>query len=229
VRVLVALAMNAADTSDGSVAIALLEEARRIGADLDDRRRATLLYSLAQSYRVAGDLEGAVRSGMESLALWKAIDARAETAGIENELALIYLDLGNIADAEKHLAAAKADMVAIGDEFRLAHVAETDARIALERGDIDRAERLAVEAADLAERTGNGRARLSSLLTAARAARRAGDRTRASELLETAANLAESAPPDRLREVLTEWSELAAESGDHARAYELTRRALAIH
>jgi hypothetical protein len=33
----------------------------------------------------------------------------------------------------------------------------------------------------------------------------------------------------RLREVLTEWSELAAEAGDHARAYELSRRALSLH
>ena len=47
-------------------------------------------------------------------------------------------------------------------------------------------------------------------------------------MLEDAAAMAEAAPPGRLREVLTEWSELAAESGDHARAYELTRRALAL-
>ena len=63
---------------------------------------------------------------------------------------------------------------------------------------------------------------------AARAARRRGDMNEATTLLELASTLAESAPPSRLREVLTEWSELAAESGDHARAYELTRRALAI-
>ncbi|MEA2518362.1 MAG: hypothetical protein QOF49_442, partial [Chloroflexota bacterium] len=32
----------------------------------------------------------------------------------------------------------------------------------------------------------------------------------------------------RLRQVLSERSELAAESGDHASAYELSRRALAL-
>jgi hypothetical protein len=31
-----------------------------------------------------------------------------------------------------------------------------------------------------------------------------------------------------LRSVLTEWSELTAETGDHAAAYELGRRALAL-
>jgi tetratricopeptide (TPR) repeat protein len=229
VRVLVALAMNAFIADDASTAISLLEEARSIGADLDDRRRATLLYSLAQSYRLAGDLEGAVRSGTESLALWKAIDARGEMAGIENELALIYLDLGNLSEAEKHLSAGRSDMESVGDDFRMAHLVDTDARIALERGDPARAERLAADATALAERAGNTRARLSSLVTAARAARRAGRPADAAALLENAAELAESAPPNRLREVLTEWSELAAESGDHARAYELTRRALAIH
>ena len=229
VRILVALAMNAAVVDEPTRAIALLEEARTIGADLDDRRRATLLYSLAQSYRLAGDLEGAVRSGIESLALWKAIDSRAEAAGIENELALIYLDLGNLAEAERHLAAGRADMAAVGDDFRMAHLADTAARIALERGDLPEAKRLSQAAIDLSERTGNTRARLSSLLTAARGARRAGDRDTATSMLRDAAAIAETAPPGRLREVLTEWSELAAESGDHARAYELTRRALALH
>jgi transcriptional regulator with XRE-family HTH domain len=228
VRILVALAMNAAVTDEPTVAIGLLEEARRIDADLDDRRRATLLYSLAQSYRLAGDLEGAVRSGTESLALWKAIDARAESAGIENELALIYLDLGNLAEAERHLVAGQADMRSVGDDFRMAHLADTEARIALERGDVDRAAALAAAALALARRTGNTRAELSCLLTAARAARRAGRQGDAGAMLEQAVGLAETAPPGRLREALTEWSELAAEAGDHARAYELTRRALAL-
>jgi tetratricopeptide (TPR) repeat protein len=228
VRILIALATVVTSADEATVAIGLLEEARRIGADLDDRRRATLMYSLAQSYRMAGDLEGAIRSGIESLALFRAVDARAETASIENELALTYLELGNLTEAERHLSGARTDMLAAGDDFRLAHVANTDAEIALERGDVERAERLAGEALALAERTGNQRAWVSALLTGARAARRAGNRERASELLQRAAELAESAPPARLREVLTEWSELAAETGDHARAYELTRRALAL-
>ena len=32
----------------------------------------------------------------------------------------------------------------------------------------------------------------------------------------------------RLKLVLTEWSDLAAEAGDHATAYELSRRALSL-
>jgi len=229
VAALIALATVVAAGDEALMAIGLLEEAQSIGADLDDRRRAVLMFSLAQSYRIAGDLEGAVRSGIESLALFRAVDARAETAQIENELALIYLAMGSLGEAERHVAAARADMRIVGDDYRMAHFADTEAQIALERGEVDRAERLADEASDLAQRTGNRKARVTSLLTAARAARRGGQLSRATALLETAVAAAEDGPPARLRDVLTEWSELAAEAGDHAKAYELTRRALAIH
>jgi len=229
VRILVALATTVSYNDEGSVAIGLLEEARRIGADLDDRRQATVLYTLAQSYRITGDLEAAVRNGTQSLALFRAVEARSETALIENELALTYLELGSIDAAQRHLEAGRTEMAAANDEYRMAHLADTEARIALARGDVERADRLSTEAAGLAERTGNARAGLSALLTAARAARLAGNPDRAAALLERAAAAAETAPPARLRDVLTEWSELAAESGDHARAYELTRRALALH
>ena len=229
VRTLIALATVVTHGGDPKSAIGLLEEAKALGVDLDDRRRATLLHSLAYSHRLAGDLEVAIRTAIESLALFRAIDARGETALIANELAMIYLDLGNLSAAERHAADARKGFVATGDDFRLAHVADTDAQIALGRNELDRAATLAADAAQDAHRVGNTRAELSALLTGARAARRRGDVTEATALLETAAQLAEKGPPTRLREVLTEWGELAAESGDHARAYELSRRALALH
>ncbi len=228
VRTLVALSGVLTHAGDPVAAIALLEEARAIGADLDDRRRATLLHSLSYSHRMAGDLEVAIRTGIESLGLFRAIDARGETASIENELAMIYLGLGNLAEADRHAAEARAIFMAVGDTFRLPHVGDTEAQIALARGDLDRAIGGSVATAADAGRVGNGRAQLSALLTGARALRRRGDAAGATALLETAATLAGSGPPGRLREVLTEWGELAAEAGDHARAYELSRRALAI-
>jgi transcriptional regulator with XRE-family HTH domain len=229
VRTLIALATVVTHGGDPKTAIGLLEEAKALGVDLDDRRRATLLHSLAYSHRLAGDLEVAIRTAIESLALFRAIDARGETALIANELAMIYLDLGNLSAAERHAADARKGFVATGDEFRLAHVADTDAQIALGRNDLERAATLAADAAQGAHLVGNTRAELSALLTGARAARRRGDTAQATALLESAAKLAEQGPPTRLREVLTEWGELAAESGDHARAYELSRRALALH
>jgi transcriptional regulator with XRE-family HTH domain len=228
VRILISLAATLTQGGEPVPAIGLLEEARQIGADLDDRRRALLLLNLAQSYRMAGDLEGAVRTGVESLALFQAVDARGEAAMTDNELALTYLGLGNLEEARRHATAARTQIEHDHDDFRLAHVADTEARIALAGDDIDGAAGLAAEAAALAESSQNPKGLVDALLTVARAARRKGDRAAAIVALERAAGVAADSPPARLRQVLTEWSEIAAEAGDHAAAYDLTRRALAL-
>ena len=229
VRILVSLAAVHSQGGEPKAAIGLLEEARGIGADLDDRRRASLLHSLAQSYRMSGDLEGAVRTGIESLTLFRSVDARGEAAMTDNELALTYLGLGSLSEAQRHAAAARAEVERDGDDFRLAHIADTEARIALARDDLTTAARLATEAVGLAESSRNAKGLVDALLTVARAARRRGDAKAAVAALERAAGTAEGSPPARLRQVLTEWSEIAAEAGDHAAAYDLTRRALALH
>jgi transcriptional regulator with XRE-family HTH domain len=228
VRILIALATVQTNAGESTVAIGLLEEARAIGADLDDRRRAVLLHSLAQSYRISGDLEGAVRTGIESLALFRAVDARVEAASIENELAMTYLGLGNLVAADEHAREARTGMERQHDEFGLAHLGDTEARITLARGDFELAARQASAAAAVAESLGNRKALVDALLTSARAARRRGDGAGAAATLARAASAAEDGPAPRLRIVLSEWSELAAEAGDHATAYELSRRALAL-
>jgi ATP/maltotriose-dependent transcriptional regulator MalT len=226
VRSLIALAAVEVYAGESNKAIGLLEEARAIGVDLDDRRRAILLHSLAQTYRTSGDLEGAVRTGIESLALFRAVDARAEEALIENELALTYLGLGNLEAADKHAREARRGMERDRDQFRLAHLADTEARISLARGDLELAGHQAAAAAEMATDLGNQKALVDALLTVARAARRQGDPQRAFGTLERASVAAEDGPTARLKLVLTEWSELAAETGDHATAYQLSRRAL---
>jgi transcriptional regulator with XRE-family HTH domain len=228
VRILIALATVESYAGEVQTAISLLEEARAIGADLDDRRRATLLHSLAQSYRLSGDLEGAIRTAIESLTLFRAVDARAETASIENELAMIYLGLGNLDAAGDHAREAREAMERDRNEIGLAHLSDTEARITLARGDLDLADRQATAAAALAERVESAKALVDALLTTARIARRRGDAPTALATLERAAREAEGGPHARLRVVLSEWSEVLAESGDHAAAYELSKRALSL-
>ena len=228
VRVLVALASVLSQSGEPRRALLFLEEARGIGADLDDRRRASLMFSLAVGYRATGDMEAAIRTGLQGLALYRASEAIAESASVENELALIYLDLGNVREAAKHAGAARTAFESAGDEFWLAHVAETEAQIALARGSLDEATERAANAADLARKSGNQKAEISSMLTEARVARARGDTARASKVLDGAAELARSGPKPRLREILTEWSELLAAAGDLQRAYQLSREALAL-
>ena len=228
VRILVALAAVESSAGEPAKAMSLLEEARAIGADLDDRRRATLLHSLAQSYRISGDLEAAIRAAIESLALFRAVDARTESATIENELAMIYLGLGNLAAADEHAHQARAGMERWDDEFELANLTDTEARIALARGDLDTAAALAARSVEMAERLGNAKATVDALLTVARIARQRGDSAAAVTALERAATAATGGPTARLRVVLTEWSDVLADLGDHAKAYELSKRALAL-
>jgi tetratricopeptide (TPR) repeat protein len=227
-RLLMALAAVATQAGDPKRSLALLEEARGIGADVDDRRRATLFASLAFGYRSTGDMEAAIRHGTKAVALFRAADAIVESAAIANELALTYLELGNLSEARKQSFEARAICEQLKQDFLLAHTLDTEARIAHADGDPSGATALPTEAGDVASRTGNQKAEVSALLTQARAARAGGDQPRASEILESAAALARSGPKPRLREILSEWSELLAETGDHQRAYALSREALAL-
>jgi len=228
VRVLIALASSIMHAGEPKLALTLLEEARGIGADLDDRRRGALLHSLALGYRETGDMEAAVRNGLQSLALYRSAEAVVESASIENELALIFVGLGNLAEARRHAAAARTEFEKIRQDFGLAHVSDTEGQIALAAGDAGAAGERAAEAVDMARRSGNHKAEISGLLTQARAKRLQGDTSQAAAILSGAAELARSGPKPRLRDILSEWSELMAESGDVAKAYELSREALAL-
>ncbi len=228
VRLLIALAAVLTQAGEPRRALLLLEEARGIDADLDDRRRATLLSSLAQGYRATGDMEAAIRTGLQSLALFESADAVLESANIENEIALIYLGLGNVGEARRHAADAHQRCDELHNEFLLAHTVETEAQIALADGQPDIARERAAEAVAIARRTGNQKAEISALLTGARAARASGDVDNARDVLAAAAELARSGPRPRLRDILTEWSELLAETGDHQGAYRLSREALGL-
>ena len=89
---------------------------------------------------------------------------------------------------------------------------------------------LAASARDYARRSGNEFAGLMAMLTEARALRRSGRAEEAEERFGEAATVARtSKAPNRLREVLREWADLRAESGDHRGAYELTSEALAVN
>jgi HTH-type transcriptional regulator, quorum sensing regulator NprR len=228
VRILISLASVLTHAGEPKRGLALLEEARGIGADLDDRRRGALLHSLALGYRATGDMEGAIRTGLQSLALYESAEAVVEMAGIENELALIYVGLGNLAEARRHAASARTQFERISQDFGLAHVSDTEGQIALAAGDAKNAAERATVAVELARRSGNQKAEISGLLTQARAHRLRRDTAQAAAVLEAAADLARSGPKPRLREILSEWSELMADTGDVARAYELSREALAL-
>lgn len=227
VRVLAAMAANSTAESDFRGALSYLEEARAVTVDLDDRRRAAILYTLGATYRELGDLEGAIRVGTESLVLMRAADAKMEVSLLENDLALAYLAVGNLTRAEELARAADARLSRTGDDRLRAHVIETLAQVALAAGDPDRALELLDECRALADATGNRKAYTSMLLCRGKTLAALGRLDDATASYEQAAELVrEVGPRTRLPQVLGEWAEVLARLGRHQEAYSLTREAL---
>ena len=228
-RLLMALAAVESRTGDHERALRYLEEARGFASDLDDRRRATYLFNLAISYRETGDVEAAIRSGTQALGLFRAAGTDLESASIENDLALAYLAAGNLERAHAFATQAQAQADRIGDERIMAAILETLAQVALAAGDDAHARELAAEAMTRARTSGNRLAELAALLTEARVLRHAGQDEEAEQRFAQAADVARVAQlSGRLREVLREWADLRAGSGDHRGAYELSSQALTI-
>ncbi|HEY7600238.1 MAG TPA: helix-turn-helix transcriptional regulator, partial [Candidatus Limnocylindrales bacterium] len=166
-RLVMAIATNEAREGNHKLALTYLEEIRALADTLDDRRRATFMFDLAYSYRATGDLEGALRAGYASLALFDAMEARAEVASTQNDLALAHLGMGNVARAEELAAGAHQRLSELKDERQLAHVVETQAQIAAARKRWPEALQLANDALAMAQRADNPKAAVSALLTIA--------------------------------------------------------------
>lgn len=229
-RLLTSLAAVESRAGQAPLALTYLEEARGLAADLDDRRRAAFLFNLAINYREVGDFEAAIRAGTQGMALYRAAGAIFESARIENDLALAYLATGQVERARELASEARRQIESTGDERWMAAVVDTEAQVALASGDVDMALTLAREAQTHAIRGGNEFNGLMAMLTEARALRRAGRTAEAETRFGEAATIArESRAPGRLRDVLREWADLRAETGDHRGAYELTSEALTVN
>lgn len=227
VRILVALAVIHSHGEQHREALAYLQEARGLAADLDDRKRAAFLYSLATSYRRSGDMEGAMRIGREALALYRAVEWDLGIAITDGELALTYKTLGNLERAREHGTAARERMVRLVDERALAHIADVEAQVALAGDQVDQALELTEEAIRLAEATGNDKAWVDALLTRAKALEAQGDASGAAAAFERAAGMVrDHGSAGRRREVLALWAAFLARNGEHERAYELSTEAL---
>jgi tetratricopeptide (TPR) repeat protein len=227
-RVLMALSTVESKDGEHARALAYLQEVKGVADGLDDRRRAIYLFDLAYSYRETGDIEGALLAGHRSLALFQASGAETEIAAIENNLALAYLAVGNLPRAAEYSGEARRRFERISDRRWLAHIEDTGALIALQEGRAAAALEMTERAIAHAEATDNQGALMSSYVTRARAHVALEELSEAQASYERAAELVRiGGPRSRLREILGEWADLLAESGQHERAYALTREALA--
>lgn len=228
-RVLMAIAGVEMRDAEHHRAIDYMEEARGLGGSLDLRRQANLLSGLAMSYREAGDFEAAVTTGVQSLALYRAAQMERDEAMLASDLALTYLQVGNLSRAEELLASAVTVMERLGDAWRLAHMVESQAQVALARHELDAADALLERSMSLAEETGNRHAMAAARQTASRVALERGDTDAAAENLQLAVDiLREHGRKARLQDALGELADLRRSLGDLAGATDLYAEALSI-
>jgi transcriptional regulator with XRE-family HTH domain len=214
---------------DGEAArgLAYMEEARALLGQSSLRQRAAFLSSLALQYRLVGDLERSIRVGHESLALYREAHAELEEAALENNIAITFIAIGNTKRAADHLRRARALADRHQDPQLLAEVAEAEGRLALARGDDDRALERASAALAAGDSSVAFTAGVEAHLTMARVAAKRGDQESAEREFSTAATILRShASKSRLRELLGEWAELRTAAGDVAGANALYAEAL---
>jgi len=225
-RLLLALAILESWDGHDDRALTLLEEGRALTGEMDDLRRATFLFSLANSYSETGDHEAALRAGTTALPLFEAANVEREVALLRNTLALTYLQLGNT-DRATELAAESRQMCAQRNDLAsLAHVVETEAQIALAIGDHETVRQRVAETLDLARASGNTHAESSALLTLARSQRQTDDRDAEATYRQAAELLRKVGPRPKLAAVLREWSDLLVSEQRHPEAVELLQEAL---
>jgi tetratricopeptide (TPR) repeat protein len=225
-RLLLALAILESWDGHDDRALALLEEGRALTGEMDDLRRATFLFSMANSYSETGDHEGALRAGTAALPLFEAANAERDVALLRNTLALTYLQLGNTARAIDLVAEARQISTLRNDQASLAHVTETEAQIALATGDHAAVRERVAEALDLARASQNTHAESSALLTLARSQRQTADKDTEATYRQAAELLRTVGPRPKLAAVLREWSDLLVSEQRHAEAVELLQEAL---
>jgi tetratricopeptide (TPR) repeat protein len=225
VRTLVATSLVERMSGEPSRALAYLEEARGLSADLDDRRRGSLLSTLAATNEAAGDHEAAIRYGQQALVLLRAAEADLEAGHVENQLALTYLATGNLERASDLAHHARQRALARREYTLVAHLADTEAQIALASGDPEAAVAMSDEAIAVAERAATPKAGRDGVVTRGPAHAALGQHDLASADFETA--LAGDAVPGGLRRtILSAWADSLAAIGEHERAFALARDAL---
>ncbi|MFN8628898.1 MAG: helix-turn-helix transcriptional regulator [Chloroflexota bacterium] len=238
-RVLMSLASNASKQGQWKIALAYLEEVRGKSETMDARRRGTYLYDLANTYRETGDIEGAVRAGTASLALFRASGYEYGIGALENDLALSFLALANTERAQELAVSSAGRFERLGDHHWLAHVRETQSQVALAKGDLAEARHLADEALAEAEATSNAKAAVSTMRTLAKIERARiveavpdpGQRDFAPAIAHAEAAVARSRETDNvqvMREALTDLGDLLMEAGQVQRGAAAYREALQV-
>lgn len=203
-------------------ALTYMEEARSLIGEASLPQRAAFLSGMALQYRRSGDLERSIRLGHEAMGLYRAANTERELGSLEINLALAFIEVGNLERAAEHLDHAGKMAERHGDVRLNADVAEARAQLALVRGDEESARAHAETVLQASDAGGSFLATVGAYLTLARIASNRADHAAAEETYgQAVALLQDHQATTRARDVLVEWAGHRADRGDHAGANEL--------
>lgn len=167
-RVLSLLASLFVTLGDLTSADLRIERAKQVAEDVADPRAVGNLYaSLAIAREREGDLEAALNFAQKSLDAYEQLGIPANVGNLWNTVGWIYIQRKQFGRAGEALKKAAALALETKDERLGVYVLQSQAELALARGDIDEAVRLAEESINAAGTSKRGRA--TSLLVRARA------------------------------------------------------------
>ena len=182
---------------------------------------------LTRSRLNAGDAEAAIRAGLQAITLYRAADQATDVAILENELAMVFISLGNTDRAAELVARARETAEAVGDRRLVGHLLDTQASIALAKGNPADALPLAERSLEIEAEVGPANEQIGARISRARALGALGRDDEADRAWEeAAAGARQLQSPFQRKRILSAYAEALAAQGRHADAYEVMRETL---
>ena len=216
---------------DWDSAIKCFQAALELSDQVRDLGRMARMYEgLGHSYSGIGRQDQALGFAHRALAIYSTLQDRVSVAGIENNLGLALLRMGEVQSAEVQLRAAMHHFNELSISAGLSHVMLSLAELELTRGDDDEADRLCREAMTLATEHGE---RLSiglghqflGQIGARRGEVDESDRNFALAII----TFTEEDASERLIDCYSAYAQALEGRGDTRGALEQTKLALAVH
>ncbi len=156
-RLLGILASALVSNREWDRAAAAFQQAIDVGGSVFDLRRVARMYSsLGTAYRQAGEVEGAARYAMRSVALLELLRDRVALARAENNLARVLMARGDFVEARRHLERSLELCNETDLEFGRSPVLLSICELSMQERKVDQAHDLARQALELAERLEEG-------------------------------------------------------------------------
>jgi tetratricopeptide (TPR) repeat protein len=211
---------------ENEAALADYARARELYRSASDPRTLADVYSgLSLAYREKGDARSALRYSRLALGILEVRDRHWEVSRELNELALRYLELGDLGQALEAAQAAVARSEQSGERGAEAMTRSTLATVLLRAGRVDEARIEAEVAREMAEAE-TDLARIDAWVVLARIAQRDGDYARADELFPAAlASLEQTERWSRYADVALAYADALGEQNRAAEAFRYARLA----